>query len=173
MNLLFALIVSLLAFSCSSADAHSDDSWVEFGAVQQPMLRRTFDVTPAADTYDFNNATQLNGNGWVGPFLVGLSGWVTSSDPAAGNLIFDITYTDPTSTTRTVNFGGASPVLDLTDSASFFATQAVYMMRLSDTSAWDLNVSLFGSAGTSTVHYEILIGASTAWNEVFPFSDQP
>lgn len=173
MKTLLFTILACLIFSCSDADSTTFQStdWQNIGTVKQPLLRRTFDVTPASTTYDFNSSTQLNQAGWIGPFLVGLSGWVTNADALAGALIFDITYDDPTSTNRTVNFTTGSPTLLLSDSTSFFATPAVWMVRESGFAAWDLDVTLAGSAAGSTVHYEIMLAPGIQDDWQF-FSDQ-
>jgi hypothetical protein len=172
MKRLLALLIALLC-ACSSQDSttsYSDLGWQNIGTLGQPLLRRTFDVAPASGQYDFNNATQLSQTGWTGPFLIGLSGWVTADDPSAGALTFAVNYDDPTSTTRNVAFG-ATTNLVLSDPTSFFSTDAVWLVRESGTSLWELDTGLAGSAGTSTVHYEIMLHPTDPSDWSF-FSDQ-
>lgn len=174
MNILLALIVSLLV-ACSGGNNTTNvlpnPGWENIGTLNQPLLQRTFDVTPSTTSYDLNNATQLSQSGWVGPFLVSISGWVTSSDGSAGALIFNMQYDDPTSTTRDVVFTGSAPTLILSDSTSFFSTPVVSMIRETGTSLWNLDTTLAGLAGSATVHYEIMVLPDNPSDVTF-FSDQ-
>lgn len=164
-------VLLLVLFACSSESPTDNSS--DVGSAHQSLHRRTFDaVVPANDTYSLLNSTYFTQDGFIGPFWVGLSGWVVQDDPAAGALVFDITYVDPTGSTRTMNFGGVSPTLQLNDPSSFFATPAVWMIRQSGSSAWDLNIGLGGSAGDSLVHYEIMVGPNYE-DDWWPFTDQP
>lgn len=168
---LLCLILCLLACGSDNTTAVPDAGWENIGTVGQPLLRRTFDVAPSTTSYDLNSADQLSQPGAVGPFLVGLSAWVTSGDVSAGALLFTMNYDDPVGETREVNFTGLTPTLLLSDATSFFATPALWMIRETNTSLWQLNTTLAGSAGTSTVHYEIMLHPTDPTDWSF-FSDQ-
>jgi hypothetical protein len=109
-------------------------------------------VTPATFTVDFNDVVDT-----PGPYMVGITAWVSTASALAGVFDMGVSYVDPTVSTRDVVFGAAVPRLFLNDSASFFATDMVVIQRQSGSSLWQLSASVVsGIASTSLISYRII-----------------
>lgn len=126
-------------------------------------VRARDNVTPATFAVDFNNVVDT-----PGPFMVGISAWVTTADALAGILLFALNYDDPTASSRQVQFAGATTQLVLADVNSQFATEMVMLNRLSGSSIWTLDTTLIALAGSAKISYRILhssaaVGDLQAW----------
>lgn len=160
----FFLLLALCLFGCGASDSTAlmqPTSSADVGTIRQPLIKKVFDdKVPVTESFDFNTATQLD---WEGPFWVSLFAWVEVEDVAAGFLLFDIHYVDPTGADRTMNFDMTTN-LNLADPDQIFSTPVIGMVRQSGSSAWTLETTLAGSAGDSLVHYEILVSPHEAAN---------
>ncbi len=120
-------------------------------------VRARDNVTPANFAVDFNDVIDT-----PGPYMVGISAWVTTADLLAGVMQFAINYEDPTASMRQLQFGVATQ-LTLSDPTSQFSSDMLMLNRLSGSSIWTFDASLvFGSTGNALISYRIMHTSAAA-----------
>ncbi len=112
-------------------------------------------VAPVSATYDFNSATQFNGN--PGPFWVSLLGWVDTPDlGATGALNFQVTHKDPSGADIVSSVLQGNLILN--DGSSRFVTAPEMIQRFDGTARWDLDTAvIIGTTGAALVSYRLMV----------------
>lgn len=112
-------------------------------------------IAPVTATYDFNTATQFDGN--PGPFWCSLLAWVDTPDlGATGGLVFSVTHKDPTG--ADIISPNLTGNLVLNDGTSRFVTPPEMIQRFDGTSRWDLDTLVVaGSVGSALVSYRMMV----------------
>ena len=122
---------------------------------------RRLDAAPAASLIAVNLRHAVDTSG---PFFIGWVYWVNTADAGAGQLRWDLVYTDPSGATITI----PGTNVNLNTGAARLSVPATVIEGQSGVSPMSLNPVLTGGGGVATVSLRLLFSSAAA-EDIQPF----